>query len=125
MKVLVWGVAVLLALLWSAGVALLASVSGWVARSADQALGGVKDVAGLSLPPWLDAWLDPAWREGLFAFITASQDVLAWVTPWVGPLLEWVAPLLWVFWGIGILMLLVAAAGSQFLIGKLRPARAA
>lgn len=124
MKGLVWGVAALCALLWSAGIAVLASVSDWLAGSAGPALGGLQGIAGLALPPWLDVWLDPSWREGLFALIAATQDALAWVTPWVGPLLEWLAPLLWVLWAIGMLTLLALAAGSQFLIGRLRPADA-
>ncbi len=125
MKPLVWGIVALLAVLWSAGIAVLASASGWLARSADQAAGSVKDLSGLTLPPWVEAWLDPTWREALVALATWSQEVLAWVTPWIGPVLEWVAPLLWVFWGIGMVLLLLLAVGGQFLIGRMRPARAA
>jgi hypothetical protein len=66
--------------------------SGWLARSADQAAGGVKEMAGMTLPPWM------------------------------GPALEWVAPLLWVFWGVGMVALLVVAAGSQFVIGRMQSA---
>lgn len=125
MKPLVWGIVALLAVLWSAGIAVLASASGWLARSADQAAGSVKDLSGLTLPPWVEAWLDPTWREALVALATWLQEVLAWVTPWIGPVLEWVAPLLWVFWGIGMVLLLLLAVGGQFLIGRMRPARAA
>ena len=125
MKPLVWGIVALLAVLWSAGIAVLASASGWLARSADQAAGSVKDLSGLTLPPWVEVWLDPTWRESLVALATWSQEVLAWVTPWIGPVLEWVAPLLWVFWGIGMVLLLLLAVGGQFLIGRMRPARAA
>ena len=42
--------------------------------------------------------------------------------PWMGPALEWVAPLLWVFWGVGMVALLVVAAGSQFVIGRMQSA---
>jgi len=123
MKALVWGIVALLAVLWSAGMAVLASVSGWLARSADQAAGSVKDLAGLTLPPWMEVWLDPAWHEALAAFAVASQEALAWVTPWIGPVLEWVAPLLWVVWGFGMLGLVLLAVGGQFVIGRMRPAR--
>jgi hypothetical protein len=123
MKALVWGIVALLAVLWSAGIAVLASVSGWLARSADQAAGSVKDLAGLTLPPWVEVWLDPAWREAMVAFATWSQEALAWVTPWIGPVLEWVAPLLWVVWGIGMVGLVLLAVGGHFLIGRMRPAR--
>ena len=124
MKVLVWGIVALLAALWSAGIAVLASVSGWLARSADQAAGSVRELAQLTLPPWLEVWLDPAWREALVAFANWSQDALAWVTPWIGPVLEWVTPLLWVLWAIGMAGLLLLAVGGQFLVGRLRPAQA-
>ncbi|MBP6851288.1 MAG: hypothetical protein KA164_06780 [Rhodoferax sp.] len=123
MKALVWGIVALLAVLWSVGIAVLASVSGWLARSADQVAGSVKDLAGLTLPPWVEVWLNPTWREALVAFAIWSQEALAWVAPWIGPLLEWVAPLLWVFWAIGMVVLVLLAAGSQFLIGRMRPAR--
>ena len=125
MKALIWAIAALLALVWSVGIAMLSTVSGWLAGSADKALGGVREVGNLTLPPWLDVWLDPAWRDGLQAFVAWGAGALAWITPWIGPVLEWVAPLLWVFWGIGIVILLLAAAGTQFVIGKIRPARAA
>ena len=124
MKALVWGIVALLAALWSVGIAMLASVSGWLARSADQAAGSVKDLAQLTLPPWLDVWLDPAWREALVAFASWSQEALAWVTPWIGPVLEWVTPLLWVLWAVGMAGLLLLAVGGQFLVGQLRPAQA-
>ena len=123
MKALVWGIVALLAVVWSAGMAVLAAVSGWLARSAGQAAGSVKDLAGLTLPPWMEVWLDPAWREALVGFAGASQEVLAWVTPWIGPVLEWAAPLLWVVWGFGIVGLLLLAAGGQFLVGRMQPAR--
>lgn len=124
MKLLVWGIAILLALFWSAGIAVLAAVSDWLAQSAGSALGGVKDLATLTLPPWLEVWLDPAWREGVVAFAVWAQGALAWITPWVGPVLEWIAPLLWVLWAIGMVTLLLLAAGGQFLVGRLRPAQA-
>ena len=125
MKALVWGIVALVAVLWSAGIAVLASASGWLARSADQAAGSVKGLGELTLPAWVDTWLDPAWREVLVAFTVGSQEALAWVTPWVGPVLEWVAPLLWVVWGFGMVGLLLLAVGGQFLIGKMQPARVA
>jgi hypothetical protein len=96
--------------------------SGWLARSADQAAGGVKEMAGMTLPPWLEVWRDPAWRDALAAFAGTAQEALAWITPWMGPALEWVAPLLWVFWGVGMVALLVVAAGSQFVIGRMQSA---
>lgn len=123
MKLLVWGVTVVVALVWSAVMALLATVSNWVAQSADQVAGNVKDLSALTLPPWVDVWLDPSWREALVAFATWSQEALAWVTPWIGPVLEWVAPLLWVVWGFGMLGLVLLAVGGHFLIGRMRPAR--
>ena len=125
MKLLVWGIAMILALLWSAGIAVLASMSGWLAQTAGSALGGVSDLGTLKLPPWLEVWLDPVWRESVMAFVAWAQGAMAWITPWIGPALEWIAPLLWVLWAIGMVTLLVLAVGSQFLIGKLRPARAA
>lgn len=123
MKVLVWSVAAVLALVWSSAMALLAAVSNWLAQSADQVAGSVQGMAGLTLPPWVEVWLDPGWREALVGFATWFQQALAWVTPWVGPVLEWVAPLVWVLWGFGMLGLLLLAVGGQFLVGRLRPAR--
>ena len=123
MKALVWGIVALLAVVWSVGVAVLASISGWLARSADQAAGSAKDLASLTFPPWVEVWLDPAWREALVAVAIGSQEALGWVTPWIGPVLEWVAPLLWVVWGIGMVGLVLLAVGGQFLIGRMQPAR--
>jgi hypothetical protein len=46
--------------------------------------------------------------------------MLAAVMPWITPLLDWVAPLLWVIWAFGMVGLVVLAAVGLLLIGRMR-----
>ena len=48
--------------------------------------------------------------------------LLATATPWLPPLLAWLAPLLWVVWALVMVLLLAIAVAGHLLVGKLRPA---
>jgi hypothetical protein len=47
-------------------------------------------------------------------------EIITAVMPWILPLLEWVAPLLWVIWSVGILALVAAAALGLLFVSRSR-----
>jgi hypothetical protein len=65
-------------------------------------------------------WTDAGTAEAVRATIVWSVEMLAAVMPWITPLLDWVAPLLWVIWAFGMVGLVVLAAVGLLLIGRRR-----
>lgn len=117
MKVIIWSVFLLLALLWTAGAGLFALLTEW---SIDLlATGSAADLvyrAGqIPVPAWLAPWLDLAgWRELLQWFTSLLQTVSA-LLPSASQSLGWLVPLICILWGLGLLgLLLVTWIGSRF-----------
>ncbi len=120
MKALLWTGTGLVALLWTLMIAIMASLTSWLASSTDQAVGGWQTISEWPLPAWLTLWMDPALMEPVKATVVWGMDALATATPWLAPLLAWVGPLLWVVWAVVMLLLLVISAGGHLLVGRLR-----
>lgn len=125
MKLLIWAGAALVALFWTLMIVIMASLASWLAGSADQAVGGLQAISQWPVPTWLALWVDPALLDPIKAMVVWGMDMLVTATPWLTPLLGWVAPLLWVVWAVVMLLLLAIAAGGHLLVGKLRPADSA
>ena len=123
MKTLIWGLTALFAAVWTGLVWLTHQVSGWVLSAVDagtlQGAGGT--VAGLPLPPlpdWLKPWIDTAWLESLQAWSVGLLGWLGAVLPSGDALMAWVGPLLWIGWGLGLLLLLALAVLLHVLVGR-------
>ena len=119
MKALLWTGTGLVALLWTLVVAVVASLANWLVGSADQAVGGLQTMSQWPVPAWVSLWMDPALLEPIKAMVAWGMDALVTATPWLTPVLAWVAPLLWVVWAIVMLLLVVLAVGGHLLVGKL------
>jgi hypothetical protein len=122
MKALVWAVFAFLAAGWTGLVALSVSVTRWLLGSgATGQAGEVATAAGQwPVPAWAAMWVDPAWVQSLQA---AWLDLMQWlgqVLPSTTSLIDWVAPLMWTGWGLGMLCLLVPAVALHWLAGKFR-----
>lgn len=122
MKLLIWASAVVVALLWTLMIAVMASLATWLVGSADQAVGGLQAISQWPMPAWLALWGDPALLEPVKAMVAGGMDLLVTATPWLTPLLAWIAPLLWVVWALVMVLLLVIAVAGHLLVGKLRRA---
>lgn len=121
MKLLIWLVFVVLAGLWTGLVALTAQVTDWVLAA--MASGQAVDLAGMAgdvpLPAWLAIWIDAASLQAMqAAMVQLVQSVTQWL-PTAAGLLGWITPLLWVVWGLVVLMLLAVAALGHWLVGRL------
>lgn len=121
MKLLIWAGAVVVALLWTGMIAVMASLATWLVGSADQAVGGLQAISQWPMPAWLALWVDPALLEPIKAMVVGGMDLLVTATPWLTPLLGWIAPFLWVVWALVIVLLLAVAVVGHLLLGKLRP----
>lgn len=127
MKLLVWSVFAVLALLWT--------VTAWiVARLAGAAAVAVREQGGMPAStenPWnwqvpaeLASWIDPAILLYLQQMMSWSLEGLRDALPLFGALLGWIVPLTWIGWALGMLLMLAAAAFAHWLAGRAQvPAR--
>jgi hypothetical protein len=120
MKALVWVVFLILTAFWTGLVALTEQLSQWLLAS--MAAGQVGELATLAgqwpVPAWLGFWVDTAWLKSLQEAGVGLVQWLSNVLPSSQGLMSWISPLLWLGWGLGTLLLLVAAVMGHMLLGQ-------
>jgi hypothetical protein len=120
MKALVWVVFLILTAFWTGLVALTEQLSQWLLAS--MAAGQVGELATLAgqwpVPAWVGLWVDTASLQSLQEAGVGLVQWLANVLPSSQGLMSWISPLLWLGWGLGTLLLLVAAVMGHMLLGQ-------
>jgi hypothetical protein len=122
MKIALWIVFAVLAVVWTGGALLTVELVRWGAQAL--ASGGAAELADaanrLPVPAWLAPWVDPDWvralREGIAWTLQAARDAL----PFLGTAMGWLVPLVWIAWVLGFLALLAVAAVLNGLLGGRR-----
>lgn len=111
----------LLALLWTGGAALTA----WLVQWTSQALAGGgaleigREVGALPVPHWIAVWMDPALVQAAQSALMWTLDAASGLLPLAGSAAQWLVPVVWVVWGLGLLVLLVAAGAFHLLLRRL------
>lgn len=117
MKLMIWWGFALLALLWTGGAwvvsGLLHMGVGLVDSAHAAELG--QTVAGLEIPVWLLRWFDIGTIHAALDGIVWTLDTMRRAWPWIGALLQWLVPVIWVLWGLGLVLLLLLAGGAHAL----------
>ena len=113
----IWVVVAVLAAFWTGLAALLAQLTDWLsAAMASGAAGSALDQIGQwPMPAWLAPWVDPAWVETMQASVLEWLQWLSAVMPAIGGLMGWISPLVWLLWGLGLVVLLCVGGGLHFL----------
>lgn len=113
----IWVVVVVLAAFWTGLAALLAQLTDWLsAAMASGAAGSALDQIGQwPVPAWLAPWVDPAWVETMQASVLEWLQWLSVAMPAIGGLMGWISPLVWLLWGLGLVVLLCVGGGLHFL----------
>jgi hypothetical protein len=122
MKILIWAITAVIALLGSLLVAVMAFTVGWLS---DNMAGGpdwVKQLAQVPVPAWLSLFLDPAMVEWVRTASAGMISAVATGLPWLAPMLGWVVPALWVIWLIVLICLVGLASVLHYLVGRGRNA---
>ena len=121
-----WVVVAVLAAFWTGLAALLAQLTDWLsAAMASGAAGSALDQIGQwPVPAWLAPWVDPAWVETMQASVLEWLQWLSAAMPAIGGLMGWISPLVWLLWGLGLVVLLCVGGGLHFLASRVAPARA-
>lgn len=120
MKITVWIVTAMLALLWTGGAFIAASLTDWAGRML--ATGGGADWARAAsewpVPAGIGLWIDPAAVEAAQAALRWSVEGLGGVLPLAATAVDWLVPLIWVLWAVGLGLLLGLAGVAHWLIGR-------
>lgn len=120
MKAVVWLVFLVLTAFWTGLVALTEQLSQWLLAS--MASGQVGELATMAgqwpVPAWLGFWVDTAWLQSMQEAGVGLVQWLSNVMPSSQGLMSWISPLLWLGWGLGTLLLLVAAVMGHMLLGR-------
>jgi len=127
MKLLIWTAFALLSIFWTGTALISVELTEWLASTVGTSQ--VSDVAASvgqwPVPAWLALWVDPAWIEAIQA---SWLQVMGWLgasgPAALGSVLSWLIPLIWVVWGVVLLLMLLAATAGHFLVGRFSgPAR--
>lgn len=118
MRILIWIVAGIVALVCTALVATVASAIGWLVDLTPGALESMGRVAQWPVPAWLAIWVDPAQVEQVLGLLSKWLQTVATQAPWLKSVLGWIVPVLWGFWALVMLCLLALTALVHALVGK-------
>lgn len=117
---IVWTVGGVLALLWTGAAALLGQLLAWGSGLMQRAGGAQVELpqAITDTPAWLAPWIDPATLEAWRAAAVQAWHAVQALLPIAGTATGWLGPVVWVVWGLGMLLILAGAGGAHWLIGR-------
>jgi hypothetical protein len=120
MKIALWIAFALLALLWTGGAAVMAQLVAWSASGL--AAGGAAQVGGavasLAVPAWLAPWVDAAAWTAIQQAVAGTLAAVSGSLPLLGTAVGWLVPLVWICWGVGLVIMLVLTGVGHWLIGR-------
>lgn len=128
MRIAIWTVFGLVALLWTGGAFVVSELTQWAARvlASGEAAALGKEVAQWPVPQWISPWMDPALLQSMQAALLWLLELLHDVLPLFDTAAVWLVPMVWVLWGLGLAAMLLLAGGAHLLSGRLpwlRPRR--
>lgn len=125
---LTWLVVGLLAALWSLASWAFHSLAVWTVTALGSQAGGLPTLGArlsdLQLPAWLAPWVPEGLLQGLAEFVDLFAPLLKGVLEAMPVLGDWLSPLIWVGWGLGMFLLLLVGGGLSLLL-KLMQSKAA
>ena len=122
MKLVIWCVFLVLAVLWTFASSILVEAIEWSSQrlSSGQPPNLESVTSQIVIPPWLSPWLEPSSWAMIFQSIEFFLANVTAAVPALGSLLGWLVPLVWIGWGLGILALLALAIAGTFILKRFR-----
>jgi hypothetical protein len=117
MKILIWSITTIIALLGTLLVAVMAFTVDWLSDNMAGGSDWVKQLAQVPVPAWLSSFLDPAMLDWVRTASVGVITAIATGLPWLAPMLGWIAPVLWVGWAIVLIVILLIAVGLHYAVG--------
>ncbi len=111
-----WFLILALLAIWSVGVWGLHSIAVWSIHGVGAMVGQSHPMDRLPVPGWVGLWF-PA--DLTLAFKTSAAAVLPWVESFLSALPSlagWLAPVAWIVWGIGFVLLTLGAVALHAVI---------
>jgi hypothetical protein len=123
-SLLIWIVFAVVALFWTIAAWVAAAALGWASEllGSGGADGLGAAVGGWPIPAWITRWVDIQSLHAALDGLAMTLDSLQQAWPWLGGLIGWLVPAVWLGWGLGLLLLLVPAIGVHLLVRRSRPA---
>lgn len=120
MRLVIWSVFGLLAVLWTAGAWIAAELAQWVAQFVGTGAASQWGTAAATwpVPGWVALWVDPAWIQGLQSATLWTVEAMRDALPFLGSALGWVTPLVWGVWAVGAVFLVGATIVALWLAGR-------
>ena len=122
MKALIWVVFVLAILMWTGATVLVVNVLEWSAQQLSKGSPALLETAtsNIAIPIWMSPWLDPSSWATIFMSIQAMLAGTASAFPFLGSMIGWLAPVVWIIWGLGVLGLVALAIVGTVLLKRYR-----
>lgn len=126
MIALTWILFAVLALVWTGAAWITAAILQWAteALASGAASDAAREMAALELPEWMKVWIDPDWLLVLQAAVQSATDGAGALLPLANMAAAWLVPAVWLTWGLGMVLLLVAAVGAHVLLRRYARRRA-
>ncbi len=120
MRILVWIVFGSLAAIWTGMAWLLGAGLEWAGAllGSGAAVDWAQVVVNWPLPNWLLPWVDVGLLQSLQMALMHTLQALQGAWPGIGQAVGWLVPLVWVGWGLGLLVLLLLALLCHWLVGR-------
>jgi hypothetical protein len=118
MKILLWTIMGIAAMLCTILAVLFASAIGWLANHMAGSADLINQAAQWPVPAWLAAFFNPALLEPVRTAVVAVINTVATGLPWVAPMLVWLVPVVWVVWALVMLCLIALTSGVHYAIAR-------
>jgi hypothetical protein len=124
MRIIIWSLFALAMLLWTGTALIAVHFVDWTVQTFGNTLPTAQELGAVAeaipLPAWLAVWVDPAWAQIFQAGFGNFIEVVSQSAPFLASAISWLSPLIWGIWGLGVLVLLIAAALGHWLLGTLK-----
>lgn len=119
MLFLLWGLSILLGLVWTGFAVLSVKSLAWLSERAAQGQleAGMGLLSQQPLPEPLAVWVESIWWAWMQ---TALASASGWISQ-LGVAMSWLEPLIWVVWAIGMLALLLLTAILHLVLRQFFP----
>ncbi len=113
-----WFLVFALFALWSTSVWVLHSLAVWSLIGVGSMVGSTQQIDHLLVPGWVSHWIP---SDVILAFKASIATALPWVESALSALPSvagWFAPLAWIVWGFGVVILAVGAVALHWFISQ-------
>ena len=125
MKIILWCVFLLVALLWTGAAALLGEAIQWSVRNLATGSSMSLDAitSNVIIPVWLSPWLEPSGWATILQSVQSVIDSAASAVPALGFVISWLEPVVWLAWGIGLLVMFALTIAGTLMLNRFRRSR--